>query len=41
MKFSISILTDLFHKFPASHAFRTDKFRDLLVDKMIDYCAAD
>ena len=41
MKFSISILTDLFHKFPVSHAFRTDKFRDLLVDKMIDYCAAD
>ena len=41
MQFSISILTDLFHKFPASHAFRTDKFRDLLVDKMIDYCAAD
>ena len=40
MQFSISILTDLFHKFPASHAFRTDKFRDLLVDKMIDYCAA-
>ena len=41
MKFSISILTALFHKFPASHALRTDKFRDLLVDKMIDYCAAD
>ena len=40
MQFSISILTDLFHQFPASHAFRTDKFRDLLVDKMIDYCAA-
>ena len=40
MKFSISILTDLFHQFPASHAFRTDKFRDLLRDKMMDYCAA-
>ena len=41
MKFSISILTDLFHKFPVSEAFRSDKFRDLVVDKMIDYCAAD
>ena len=40
MKFSISILTDLFHQFPVSHAFRTDKFRDLLRDKIVDYCAA-
>jgi hypothetical protein len=40
MQFSISILTDLFHKFPASHAFRTDKFRKLLNDKIVDYCCA-
>ena len=41
MQFSISTLTDLFHKFPASHAFRTDKFREALNDKVVDYCAAD
>ena len=40
MQFSISTLTDLFHKFPASHAFRTDKFREALNDKVVDYCAA-
>ena len=41
MKFSISTLTDLFHKFPSSEAFRTDKFREALNDKVVDYCAAD
>ena len=41
MQFSISTLTDLFHKFPASHAFRTDKFREALNDKFVDYCAKD
>ena len=41
MKMTISTLTDLFHKFPASHAFRTDKFREALNDKVVDYCAAD
>ena len=41
MQFSISTLTDLFHKFPSSHAFRTDKFREALNDKVVDYCAAD
>ena len=41
MKFSISTLTDLFHKFPSSEAFRTDKFRAALTDKVVDYCAAD
>ena len=41
MQFSISTLTDLFHKFPASHAFRTDKFREALNDKLVDYCAKD
>ena len=40
MKFSISTLTDLFHKFPSSEAFRTDKFREALNDKVVDYCAA-
>ena len=40
MQFSISTLTDLFHKFPASHAFRTDKFREALNDKVVDYCCA-
>ena len=40
MQFSISTLTDLFHKFPASHAFRTDKFREALNDKVVDYCSA-
>ena len=39
MQFSISTLTDLIHKFPASHAFRTDKFREALNDKVVDYCA--
>ena len=41
MKFSISTLTDLFHKFPSAEAFRTDKFREALNDKVVDYCAAD
>ena len=41
MKFSISTLTDLFHKFPSSEAFRTDKFREALNDKFVDYCAKD
>ena len=40
MQFSISTLTDLFHKFPSSHAFRTDKFREALNDKVVDYCCA-
>jgi len=40
MQFSISTLTDLFHKFPASNAFRTDKFREALNDKVVDYCCA-
>ena len=41
MKFAISTLTDLFHKFPSSHAFRTDKFREALNDKFVDYCAKE
>ena len=41
MKFTISTLTDLFHKFPSAEAFRTDKFREALNDKVVDYCAAD
>ena len=41
MKFAISTLTDLFHKFPSAEAFRTDKFREALNDKVVDYCAAD
>ena len=40
MQFSISTLTDLFHKLPASNAFRTDKFREALNDKVVDYCCA-
>ena len=40
MQFSISTLTDLFHKFPSSHAFRTDKFREALNDKVVAYCCA-
>ena len=40
MQFSISTLTDLFHKFPSSHAFRSDKFREALNDKVVDYCCA-
>ena len=41
MKFSISTLTDLFHQFPVSDAYRTDKFREALNDKFVDYCAKD
>ena len=41
MKFSISTLTDLFHQFPVSDAFRTDKFREALNDTLVDYCAKD
>ena len=41
MKFSISTLTDLFHQFPVSDAHRTDKFREALNDKFVDYCAKD
>ena len=40
MKFSISTLTDLFHKIPSSEAFRTDKFREALNDKVVDYSCA-
>ena len=41
MKMTISTLTDLFNQFPASHAFRTDKLREALNDKLVEYCAKD
>ena len=41
MKMTISALTDLFNQFPSSHAFRTDKLREALNDKFVEYCAKD